>query len=398
MKRKNIKLFITILLIFSVVLGITGCNKKVEENVEYEISKEDMLIEYDYVWELLENNYPYFDALKKRGVNTNSLRTVFRNFVEKAEDFDEYYYLMSQLLNYELKTEGHLYLLDPITFQRLNYIYESPENSPIKNKKVYQYIKKPFHDNKVTQRYSMLSEKYNLSTSYAFNDADSLEIIKLEEEKALIIDYNSFFVKDYEKNTEKIKQALEESIYDKIIIDIRGNYGGGLFVWTDFVELLLNKDINNEEFYLSKGKESTEIYNEGHYIKATLEKEFEKDLNVFKVLFTIESKKEINYNPDIYLLIDQGSNSASLKFAQFAYEYDFAKILSRQPKNGGDGGASYGYNLLTFQLPKSNLLLQFYTNIRCTKEGIPVDPVIEPDYIIDDKASYENVIRAIKSF
>ena len=52
---------------------VTACNSKVEENIEYEISKEDMLAEYDVVWNILEENYPYFEMLKKRGVSVNSL-------------------------------------------------------------------------------------------------------------------------------------------------------------------------------------------------------------------------------------------------------------------------------------------------------------------------------------
>lgn len=239
MIRKRIKTYLFVLFIL-VMAFVTACNSKVEENIEYEISKEDMLAEYDVVWNILEENYPYFEMLKKRGVSVNSTKKVFRTFVEKAESFDEYYYIMAQMLNNELKLEGHLCLIDYNTFQKLNDTYESPKSSSLKNKKVYKYIQEPFFDKKVEQRYEMISEKINQTVMNDITENNFLKIIEKKEDKTLIIDYDSFFVVNYKDNTEKIRQALQEFPYEKILIDIRGNYGGGLFVWFDFVELLID--------------------------------------------------------------------------------------------------------------------------------------------------------------
>ena len=240
-----------------------------------------------------------------------------------------------------------------------------------------------------------MAKRQGLNTFEGSTEDSFLEIFKREKDKTLIIKYDSFYTNKYEENAEEIRKALLEYPYENIVIDIRENYGGWLINWFKIVELLIDEDINYDELYLSKGKMSKEIYEEAHFVDFKLERELESESYVVSVPFEIKSKKEIDYNPNIYLLVGRKSYSASLKFANFAKENNFAKIMGRKARNGGDGGSSYGYNLLTYKLPKSNLLFQFFTNIRCLEDGTPLDPTIEPDYIIQEKASYDDIIKAI---
>lgn len=354
-----------------------------------------MLSDYDELWDILEENYPYFDILRKRGINLNFYKENYRKMVANSENFDEFHQILLQLLAFELQSEGHLNLIYSEIFPQLKDVFFSPETSPIKDKKVYKYIQEPFFDNKVIQRYEIMAKRQGLNTFEGSTEDSFLEIFKREKDKTLIIKYDSFYTNKYEENAEEIRKALLEYPYENIVIDIRENYGGWLINWFKIVELLIDEDINYDELYLSKGKMSKEIYEEAHFVDFKLERELESESYVVSVPFEIKSKKEIDYNPNIYLLVGRKSYSASLKFANFAKENNFAKIMGRKARNGGDGGSSYGYNLLTYKLPKSNLLFQFFTNIRCLEDGTPLDPTIEPDYIIQEKASYDDIIKAI---
>lgn len=396
LKKQFYILFLILILIFTACTSVDNGEIKENEEVTYEISNEDMLIEYDYIWDLLDENYPYFEFIEKRGIDIDKLKSEYREKIENAKNFDEYLFTLNTLFNDEIKKEGHLNIAKPEIFFVYNKnfsTYEKKEGEDIH----YEYQLKYYLNDKAKTRYEMLRDK-GITLQEETSEGPSLEVIKKGD--TLIFDYNRF-IGNIDLNLDRmaIEEALTETSYENVIIDIRGNSGGFPVAWHQMVGMFLTEDVITEEYYLCKGEMSNKYYK---YLEATGQgpefvQEIDEDLNIFKVKESLLSEKVMSYIPNIYLLIDENTKSAALMFSTFAKEEGFATILGNSPVIGGDGGWTSAHSLYPVKLPKSHIIINWYTNVRCDEEGNKIDPIVEPDYIIDKDENYDNIIEMINS-
>lgn len=384
------------ILLYLLLLLFLGCRKVEPVDIEIELSKEDMIYEYDYIFRFLEENYPYLSVLKNRNIDYKIIEEEYREKIKNVENFVDYYDLLQEIMNEKLEGEAHLVILDPSSFKAINNLYKDIGSFDNFTKKEYEFSIEPFLDKESIKRYEDLDKKVKKGEDF-YSEENKMTIEKFDD--TLVVDYNTFMaIDDLKENTEKIRKALLEKEYKNIIFDLRGNIGGDVSGFIDIVELFLDKDMSIEEYHLGKGEKSLEYYKD--FEKYTNIVSFEKKLkdgeNLFKLREDFKGKKEIKYNPEIYLIMDEDSYSASLKFLEFSKHNNFGKILGEKPVNGGDGGAITYTNLLSHKLPKSKLILQFYTSIRCDEKGEKQDPRISPDIIIEKDMSHEEIIKIIK--
>lgn len=77
------------------------------------ISRKDALEDYDYLWETLEENYPFFGvAERKYGLDVQQLKQEYRQQIEgmgKKIDFLEFYQLMEECIG-QFGNLGHIFL------------------------------------------------------------------------------------------------------------------------------------------------------------------------------------------------------------------------------------------------------------------------------------------------
>lgn len=405
--KQNIKY---ILLFLSITVLLTSCsynNSTYSEEIKefsYELSTEEMLEDYEALWEILMNDFPYLESLKRQGVRVESLKESYKNMIMDIESFDDYCELLNMLTLYDLKGEGHLYLVGPEVFNTYNSYYKNFEDlegwDDIKKLTCSAYL-----DESAEKRYSSMSELKDNKTSYNY-DFENFKLIENKKFKTLIIDYNSFWIEDENEinsNLKEIKDALDRNTYDNIVFDLRGNLGGAHLIWKQIVSLLIDEDYEETQYYLSYGIESKKAFenliDNDEYIREHVKEH--KDLGDNKIVYSvrekIESKKTINYNPNIYLVLDNYSQSATLMFAEFAKSSDFAKLLARNNLNGSHGGWSFPTGVKATVLPNSNLVLQNYAFIKCDENGVPVNPIIQPDIIVDNKISYDRLLYTINN-
>lgn len=392
---KKIKKILIILSLLTLTIIFTSCENKIDYT--YELTKEQMLEDYDELWQVLEDNYLYFDVLKSMGINVGSLKEVYRGQIENVEKFEDFYFLLCDLLAIGLHQEGHLNM---VYAEQYKPVAENIEKTLLENipKDTERYLKDTVLNENTKKRYKDLEEKISTYNSYAASDIVEMEIIKEEAYKTLILDLNTFVIEDLDKNKKLIQDALLERPYENIIIDLRNNYGGDLNGWYNIVKLLIDQDIDMKINYLAKGKIAEYIYDsyDSHFEKNILPSQKGEELNVYTFDFHLDSEKEINYDPKIYLLLNDQSLSASIMFAQFAKDTGFGKVVSRSPISRGNGSFSQGHGLNAYRLKNSNLLFQFFTGRRCDEDGNLSNIIIEPDIILREDDDYKKILRTIR--
>lgn len=396
---KNFK-YITLFIL--VIILLTGCNFSSNNNkFNYELTNDEMLEDYDALWDTLLKDFPYINSLKNQGVNVEKLKETYRDKIAGIESFDEYFILLHNLIFNELRGEGHLSLVYPEVFYRYNDHYNDKDFENKEN--FYNHSVSAYLDKGSEMRYStmgdLISQNNNINSE---SETESLELF--EKDDTLIIDYNSFWLdkeNEIDINYKKVKDVLENNTFDNIIFDLRGNFGGTPDAWLDIVEMIIDDDIEVKEYLLSYGLESKKaieevIRDKDKESSIKEHKDLGDDKIVYSVVSKIKSKKIIKNNPKIYIVLDEKSQSATLMFADFARNTGFAEILSRYPLNGGFGSWNFIIGVKATVLPKSNLIVQNYSFIKCDENGNPYDPIINPDKIIDKGLSVDRLLRVIK--
>lgn len=102
-------LLVTLLLCVCLLMGCTDTVATVDiepketvpansEPTKTEFTKEELLADYDDLWEVLEEEYLYFPLLERQGVNIASLKISTRQQLEdRITDFNGFYYLLNNM-------------------------------------------------------------------------------------------------------------------------------------------------------------------------------------------------------------------------------------------------------------------------------------------------------------
>lgn len=387
----------------------------------YEISKNDMIKEYEHIWGILEENFSYYlEILSDRGYNLEEIKAKYRKRIEQASDFDEYYSILDEFLNNEFKGEGHLMLCQPSVYlgalKGLEYLLNDPENGDFtinggneNNLQIDEFINsdfefmfKVFYDKDVKDRYQMLANRNEVkldilekeSSPAKYHQNDFVKFFSHIGNRTLFIKYDNFALENVHKNTKLIEEKLKEIPYENIIVDIRGNGGGTTLAWKNLVSLIIDTDIEWERYYLAKGDLSSKYTNQ--ILKDDKVNKKQIDTNEYIYTITdkvISSKNKMNKVPDVYILTDDKVFSAANSFLKFAKETGFASIIGTM---SGKVGAGIG-DPISYILPKSKLIIRFHASIQCDEFGMPLDTSIKPDIFVNPYISYDECIELIKS-
>ena len=89
---------------------MAGIKRECQFQAAY-ISKKDALEDYDYMWNMLENNYPLLDmAERKYSLSMDALKENYRNQIDALNDkinFEVYYSLLQSCCL--LYTSSHMF-------------------------------------------------------------------------------------------------------------------------------------------------------------------------------------------------------------------------------------------------------------------------------------------------
>ena len=356
---KRILLIIT--LIATISITTIGC--KVASELPDQLSQDEKLADFEYMYNILKENYPFFEVNKRiNGVDWLEKKDTYVSMVKSTKNDEKFFDTMSKILN-ELHN-GHTHMFTPKDYsywKNLVLNWESGSNEPwlkeLNNAKVLlRYNQKhseqsASNTSQTFQGNNVAGSKLNISGFLPHKNTNT-KIIKKGEVAYLAV--KGFDYYNIEKDGKIIKPFLNSiKDYSKLIIDIRGNGGGNDRYWTEnIVQPLISKPLTSKIYWVFRGADFEEPFishmigngYEGLDLVSEIDKEgltntppeLKKDFKYFKkIVSTIHPVKSINFKGKIYLLVDKNVFSSAEGFAIFCKNTGFATIVGE--KTGGDG-------------------------------------------------------------
>ncbi len=368
------------------------------------ISRKDALEDYDYLWEILEENYPFFGvAERKYGLDVQQLKQDYRQQLEgmgKEIDFLKFYQLMKDCVG-EFHQLGHFIMYSPQDYQSHMAGKEYLCEFALSRWQVEHYLE----ESKVQKRYDFLESKEVSSNWSEQPQSERLTFNRFQDEIAYM-KINSFYGQYIEQDREKILNFFRENAdIPNLIIDIQNNSGGSSYYW---YENLVRPNIEEkmEAPFLEVtpyGNRSREQMKLDGYEEQALNAEIEEleelpEINQDDLIsgwywekdegdaIAPQSNEKL-YKGRIFLLVNDGTRSAADSFAYFCKGSGFATVLG-QENTRGDGPGS---NFVLDQLPHSNLLFRYRPILALDMKGVPLEESgVEPDVLLPTRAKNSN--------
>lgn len=389
-----IAVFIIIVVVITLISYFKITKDKKQENTE--LTTEQKVEDFEYLYNILEENYPYFDVNKRtRNIDWLSNKDAYLQLVEDTKTDKEFFYILNLILR-QLHN-GHTNILEKGEFEYSKELYNTcgPE---------MQTWKDVLNDEDVQKRYDKFKEiKINNS-----DDDDSKNKTNIEDSKILIenklayIKYNSFNGLNMEHDS-----SLNDSFFTKVkdypylIIDIRGNGGGSTEYWEkDIVGNLIDKPIYYTYYSLMRGgdynKKFMECRNGDLRDIRILDKEIIKNspeevpdkfkyYSQYDVMINPKNKSKDNrgFNGKIFLLTDESVFSASEAFASFCKSTKWATLVGE--KTSGDG---IGTDPIFMSLPNSKYVIRYSANYGLNPDGTSNEEMkTVPDIFVNSNVS-----------
>lgn len=348
------------------------------QNRDWEtMSSEDALADYDYMWHVLENNYPLLNmAERKYHLSTEDLKANYRGQIEtlgkNRVDFGDYYEIVQTCIG-KFQGLGHLSLYTPYSYQYyLAELQAQKQTGSIDD--LTRWRLELLQDPAVKGRYDYLAKKYNAvlqtktksggnSTNLTFRDIDKdIAYVKIR----------NFMTSSMLADQETLNDWFSKKAGTKyIIIDISGNGGGNDRYWMDLIVAPnIDEQLKYTSCYItSYGEETREQFalngtgpeNLNPHLEdlsklPQLNKEDLAGIKYYKprTIFVSPSREEKLCGGQFFLLVNNKVASAAEGFSMFCKATKFATVVGEN--TGGDGG---GGNVFDIKLPKSGLLIRF---------------------------------------
>lgn len=367
------------------------------------LTKEQMLADYDSMWAVMKENYPFWGVIdrmhRKKGEDYTN---IIENYRGQIEDMDQeghqamwrYIEIISSSLYDVCGATGHTSILNPRYFREFDatnkkYLEEMPilqawvdiGNSREVNN-FYEY-----YDYLLT----LLPKPEEKSAEPAEDTAELAESSAAEENLIMkimpgtsdtaYIKVNSFDDQFMETDLPKIRDFLEQvKDYDHLIIDISENGGGNTEYWElGFVRPNISEPVTYRLVRMMKDTEMTRRFYGGEYEDSVLSAQDVKtdpqfsslpeadsgDLTLARELSTTLEPEtgEKLFQGKIWVLTGPSVYSSSEAFAVFCKETGFATLVG-QTTGGSDSGGAIWY-----ELPNSHVLIMFDVEYCLNSDG-----------------------------
>lgn len=383
-------LFLCVALLLLSACGQSGSEEN-RQQVEHEeapfISTEEMLADYDYMWYIIETQFPFLEEakrtgyLEKRGIDPEKIKETYRKrIIAETQQFDKdpyditsslpvlgqyknskeaIYTLFSGCLS-QFKGLGHLQIsmLDPHTFN-INV------------------------SEKAEKFYTAFGNSGNIEPldEYDPNEYMSLNYVK---------DIPVITIKRFENGNDSAKKMIElsEKICERVInekcedliIDIRGNPGGNSAVWQKGMNRLFElyekkitvvgglkagcldffgSEISKKEYALYKIQHDEVLKEYGNKdILTALENAGMDYISEITGTLKVESSNKQPYKGKIWLLVDEKCASSSEMLVLFCKLTGAAIVVGKQ--TAGMSGQGFVPIFKHVELPNSGMMMMFH--------------------------------------
>lgn len=383
-------------------VAVQTTEKPVDNHLTAEAVRED----FDYLWQILSENYPFFELNKRvNGVDFLAQKELYWQQVSQSKTRDELYEALSQVLK-ELHND-HTTLLSKKndSFER-NYYYGllRPLTEEDKQLPYFKFIMDVFGAEESLNYYGKLPENPDMSQPESlkignYSDINNVLASSFNDNKILYIRIDSFSYYYYKRDFKYIYDYIKNNQQaEAMIIDIRNNGGGYANFWSElFVEPNVDKIYSKTNFLLFRDGAYNAAYMKGYrdYMGETIYPIQNLDKNNFskaqKEVFTqFESyfREDENYMPanstgfkgKVYLLTGPGVYSAAEKFANFSKYTGFATLVGQT--TGGDGLTR---TAIFYTLPNSGIIGKYAYIYGMNANGEANEEFkTEPDYKLEN--------------
>lgn len=339
--------------IFILLSGCFSLEKAQNEEISY---KQELLDDYNFLWQVLKEDYPFIPILEADGVDIKGIYENGIQEIEKIGSVEEFSILLKQNFA-QMNNFAHLALVDENLY---TYVVEAGEGLNSHQK----------------ERYNVFSE---VQSKGIYNLVDEEEVFmpkvemrKYDELKTVYFRFPTFNAAAIERDINYIEDYLNEGeLMENIIIDITGNTGGSDEYWQKvIVEPIGGRFQADKYVYLKDSLLNRKFFADYEIKKISSEvpmHSFVTDLGFDSYMFQrliIENDENFMTKTKRWLLIDEQVFSAADHFANFAQESGWATLVGNHTMGDGDGVES-----VYISLPNSGLIVRFSTTCIANKDG-----------------------------
>ncbi len=404
MRIKRIALAVVLILaicVGGVFLFFQQQNQK-SQNI-LSLSVEQKLSDFDTLWEILEDSYPFWREVEQAGIDKEAVYSRYRAEIPETKTDIAYFKHISYFLK-EFDGLGHLSVLDgylyglymdtiaesdsllsPQEQQRVGILREALE-SPV-SQATYQLLDQSHGGFRSTIG---LKEEYEAQNQDEEKETPSAPIVtKIDGDgKTAYLKIGSFALENYQED----KRALEdfflqiENVPD-LILDLRGNRGGSDLYWEELLVRPNAKErLTSERYFLFRDSELVSGYASALGIAAqeidALPKALLAQYGDLFAQYTVDVKEfapgERPYPGRIWVLVDEQVYSAAENFVAFCKNTGFAALVGTP--TGGDGGIA---DPVLVSLPNSGLIVRFSVFYGLNADGSGNEAKgTEPDHVV----------------
>lgn len=389
------------------------------------LTQEQMLEDFDYLYHTLEQNYPYFGVAKRKyNINIDSLYTNYRKEVAQAQNDMEYWFAVTGFIN-QFRLVGHASPFDSQGYQNQINLWKTVEKSdpvffteraswlkvldnPVsqKNYAAMAKLTKPLTDKLAAQNQS------SSSTAHTQTESKNVTTKIIEEGKTAYININSFDYMAIEKDQKILFDFYKEvADYDNLIIDISNNGGGAMAYYHSLIvapnidkpyssnnyTMIMDGENNRKFLDLDKMQKDGDLSPISKMPKLTyMNQEDFKQLDYYSQnTMTINPLKEGEkiFKGKLWVLISPSVYSSSESFANFCKSTGFATLVGT--RTGGDG---IGIDPMYVVLPNSGIIIRYSAIYGVTADGKNSEEFgTEPDYLsAENEAPLDTCLKVIK--
>ena len=366
------------------VLFLLGCARPTQEPASDEAAAPaPFAADYALVWEILENDYPYLDYLRDKGIRVDSIRERYAervNNVKQAKSFSE---ILNQMFG-ELEFTAHLFVINPEFFREWYTIYVlSPD---VKESLFFQPWREILIKAAESEQYSVPKNAEN-GEPVQPKDRPKVKVTYFEDCKTLCLKIPTFLFDTVERDRDLLQTSLEQyPETENIIFDLTGNSGGSTEYWYENLVAPFGEDhtFRWRVFYKDTPENKRIVENMFDLCNTSEaadapEWAIRYGLNRYICMeHFVQGREAVHSDAKRWVLVNSDVYSSSEEFVVFCKLTGWATVVGAQ--TWGDG---MGFSPVLRYLPDSGLLFEFDMTAGENPDGTMNIEGTTPDIVLD---------------